>query len=128
MAQDLAIIGSDPWKKLGLPAIPKGSGPDCSGLPGTNKCTRDQLLSQVNRRPPVYKPYTNPVYSNIALSLLGYVVEAANNKTFAEVLEEKIFCPVGMNNSYIGTVPPREDMFIPEKDTIWNLTLGAFDA
>ncbi|CAM1502525.1 Fc.00g045090.m01.CDS01 [Cosmosporella sp. VM-42] len=128
MAQDLGIIGSDPWQKLGLPAFPKGKGPDCSGLPGTKPCTREQLLAEVNRRPPVYQPYTNPIYSNIGLALLGYVVEAAEGKPFPQVLQDSIFDVLGLNGTSIGKVPSSDDIFIPVGDTVWNATLGAFDA
>lgn len=108
--------------------MPKGTGPSCSGLASTAPCTREDLLSEINRHPPVYSPYTTPVYSNIGLALLGYVVEAANKKPFADVVQEKIFDVGGMGHSFIGKVPSSESMFIPEGDTMWNATLGAFDA
>ena len=85
-------------------------------------------MAEVNRRPPVYQPYTNPIYSNIGLALLGYVVEAAEGKPFAEVLQDGIFDVLGLNGTFIGKVPSSDDIFIPEHDTVWNATLGAFDA
>ncbi|KAL5620986.1 hypothetical protein FOBRF1_004232 [Fusarium oxysporum] len=76
MAQDLAIFGSDPWQPFGLPEVPESEKPNCSGLPKTTPCTRKDLLEQVNLRPPVYAPFTNPIYSNIGHALLGLVIEA----------------------------------------------------
>lgn len=130
MAQDLGIVGSEPWAKAGLPQFAKGSGPDCSGLPGTGTplCTNKDLLEQVGRRPFVYAPYTSPVYSNIGISMLGLVVEAATKKPINEVIKEGILDVVGMEDTYIGEVPPTEEMFVPEGDAIWNSTLGVFDS
>ncbi|KAJ4152346.1 hypothetical protein NW754_004139 [Fusarium falciforme] len=105
LAQDLGIIGSAPWAQMGLPQFAKGEGPTCSGLPGTIPCTKKDLLEQVNLRPPVYGPFTNPVYSNVGIALLGLVVEAAAKKPFAEVLKRDIFDVVGMKNTYVGKTP-----------------------
>lgn len=112
---------------MGLPQFAKGDGPTCSGLPGTIPCTKKDLLEQVNLRPPVYGPFTNPVYSNVGIALLGLVVEAAAKKPFAEVLKRDIFDVVGMKNTYVGKTPPVEDLFIPETEPTWNASLAVFD-
>ncbi|KAI8721598.1 Beta-lactamase domain-containing protein [Fusarium sp. LHS14.1] len=128
LAQDLGIIGSAPWAQMGLPQFAKGDGPTCSGLPGTIPCTRKDLLEQVNLRPPVYGPFTNPVYSNVGIALLGLVVEAAAKEPFAEVLKRDIFDVAGMKNTYVGKTPPVEDLFIPESEPTWNASLAVFDS
>ncbi|KAF7543081.1 hypothetical protein G7Z17_g11031 [Cylindrodendrum hubeiense] len=128
LAQDLGVVGSEAWVKMGLPEFAAKSGPTCSGLPGTIPCTKEDLLDQVNRRPPIYAPYTNPVYSNIGIAMLGLVVEAATNKTFHEVVTRDILDAVGMKHTSTGEVPSAKDIFIPEGDTIWNSTLEVFDA
>ncbi|KAM0420410.1 hypothetical protein ACHAPT_011831 [Fusarium lateritium] len=128
LAQDLGIFGSAPWQKLGLPEFAKGDGPTCSGLPDTIPCTKKDLLEQVNLRPPVYGPFTNPVYSNVGIALLGLVVEAVNKKPLAEVLKRDVFDVVGMKNTYVGKTPPVEDLFIPEDEPTWNASLAVFDS
>ncbi|KAF4983710.1 hypothetical protein FZEAL_926 [Fusarium zealandicum] len=128
LAQDLGIYGSEPWKPMGLPQFAKGSGPSCSGLPNTAPCTSKDLLEQVNLRPPVYAPFTNPIYSNVGHALLGLVVEAANDKPIAEVIKRDILDVVGMKNTYVGETPPVDDLFIPSKEPTWNASLGVFDA
>lgn len=130
MAQDIGIVGSEPWAKVGLPQFTKGTGPDCSGLPGTGTpvCTNEDLLKDVGRRPFVYSPYTVPVYSNIGISILGLVVEAATKKPIDEVIKKGIFDVAGLNKTYIGEVPPTDEMFVPEGDALWNYTLGVFDS
>lgn len=37
VAFDLALLPTGPWTKMGLPAVRNGTGPTCSGLPGTKK-------------------------------------------------------------------------------------------
>lgn len=128
MAQDLGIVGSEPWAALGLPQFAKGKGPTCSGLPGTIPCTKNDLLEQVNLRPPVHAPYTNPVYSNVGVALLGLVVEAANNKTFAEVIQKDILDVLGMKNTYVSETPSTDDLFIPAGEPTWNSSLAVFDS
>ncbi|XEV04500.1 hypothetical protein FSHL1_009787 [Fusarium sambucinum] len=128
MAQDLAIVGAKPWAPFGLPDIPKGKGPNCSGLPGTIPCTRDDLLEQVNLRPPVYAPFTNPVYSNVGHALLGLVLEAAEDMPFEDIIKRDILDVVGMKSTYVDKTPPTKDLFIPEKEPTWNATLAAFDS
>ncbi|SPJ75343.1 uncharacterized protein FTOL_05074 [Fusarium torulosum] len=128
MAQDLAIVGSERWKAFGLPNIPKGKGPNCSGLPGTIACTRKDLLEQVNLRPPVYGPFTNPIYSNVGHALLGLVIEAAEDMPYEDVIKRDILDVVGMKHTYVDKTPPTKDLFIPSKEPTWNSTLAVFDA
>ncbi|KAJ4139707.1 hypothetical protein NW768_001050 [Fusarium equiseti] len=126
MAQDLGIVGSEPWAPLGLPPIAKGKGPNCSGLPGTIPCTSDDLLEQVNLRPPVYSPFTNPVYSNVGHALLGLVLEAVEDMPYEDIVKRDILDVVGMRHTYVDKTPPQKDLFIPETEPTWNSTLGVF--
>ncbi|KAF5676153.1 UPF0214 yfeW [Fusarium heterosporum] len=128
MAQDLGIVGSDAWKPFGLPNIPKGKGPDCSGLPGTVPCTRKDLLEQVNLRPPVYAPFTNPIYSNVGHALLGLVIEAAEDMPYEDVIKRDILDVVGMKHTYVDKTPSTKELFVPPKESTWNSTLSVFDA
>ncbi|RKL20380.1 hypothetical protein BFJ68_g3086 [Fusarium oxysporum] len=128
VAQDLAIFGSDPWQPFGLPEVPKSEKPNCSGLPKTTPCTRKDLLEQVNLRPPVYAPFTNPIYSNIGHALLGLVIEAAEDMPFEDVIKRDILDVVGMKHTYVDKTPPTDDLFIPEKEPTWNATLAVFDS
>jgi CubicO group peptidase (beta-lactamase class C family) len=114
---------------MGLPKVPKGTGPSCSGLPGTRPCTGEDLIREMARRPPVYLPYTAPVYSNIGYALLGLVVEAATNRSFNDVAQA-IFNSVGMTSTSFGGFPKEflEKGFVPVAETTWNLTLGVYEA
>lgn len=81
------------------------------------------------RRPPVYLPYTSPVYSNIGYALLGLVVEAATNRSFTDTAQS-IFDSVGMTSSSIGHFPKEflERGFVPVGEGTWNITTGVYDA
>ena len=129
VAMDLAILPSDVWTKMGLPKLPDDAGPYCSGLPGTKACTPEELIQDVNNRPPVYHPFHSPVYSNIGYALLGMVVEAASGREFVDLVQEKIYDVAGMNSSsFYGPVDAFEELgFVPEGESTWNVTVGVFE-
>ncbi len=41
-------------------------------------------------------------YSNVGANLLGYLLEAIFEKSYEEILKEKILIPLGMNNTFLG--------------------------
>lgn len=130
MAFDLAIFPNAPWTDMGLPEVVNGTGPSCSGLPGTKPCTADDIIDTINRRSSVYLPYTSPVYSNVGYAVLGMIVEAVTGKTFEDVAESDIFDVAGMNStSFNGPIQSfSERMFVPMGESTWNATLGVFEA
>lgn len=115
---------------MGLPEIAKGTNPKCSGLGGTLPCTTKDIIEDCKRRPPIYLPYSTPVYSNVAYALLGVVVEAATNQTFKEAAQSLIFDVVGMNSTSFEGYPEGflERGYIPSGDPTWNRTLGVFES
>ncbi|KAK5659943.1 hypothetical protein OQA88_13408 [Cercophora sp. LCS_1] len=131
-ATDLAVFSQGPpWTNMGLPEVAKGTNPTCSGLGGTLPCTTKDIIEDCKRRPPVYLPYTTPVYSNVAYALLGVVVEAATNQTFKEAAKSSIFDVVGMNSTSFDGYPEGflERGYIPmANEPTWNNTLGVFES
>lgn len=131
---------------MGLPAVANDTKPKCSGLLGTQACTKQgmkiyhipfrnrnsadtsfkDLLSGLNKKPLVFRPHTTPVYSNIGISLLSLIVEAATNKTYETILAETILKPLGLTNTSIATPASDSWGFIPEKEVTWGGDLGAF--
>ncbi|OAA81935.1 Beta-lactamase/transpeptidase-like protein [Akanthomyces lecanii RCEF 1005] len=130
MAFDLALLPTGPWTKMGLPAVRNGNGPTCSGLPGTKKCTSNDLIDAINRKPLVELPGATPLYSNLAYALLAVVVEAATGKKFDEVAKSGIFDVANMTstsfNGPVGTFS--KTGFVPKGESTWNVTLGIFEA
>ncbi|KAL7941270.1 beta-lactamase/transpeptidase-like protein [Trichoderma barbatum] len=129
-AMDLGVFPVSLWQELGLPPIHESTGPNCSGLPGTLPCTKEDFINQLQRRESVYLPYTSPSYSNVGFALLGMVIDAAINETYIKAIQKRIFDVVNMNsssfNGFVDSFP--EDGFVPVGETTWNVTLGVFEA
>lgn len=49
-----------------------------------------------------FKPGTKYNYNNTAYVILGYIIEKITGKTYEAYLNQTIFTPLGMNNSYFG--------------------------
>ncbi|KAL7804798.1 beta-lactamase/transpeptidase-like protein [Trichoderma aethiopicum] len=128
-AMDLGVFPIGLWQQIGLPAIPEGTGPNCSGLPGTAPCTKQDLIDDLKKREPIYKPYTSPSYSNVGFAILGMVIDAAINGSYISAIQTGIFDVVGMNSSsFNGFVPSFPKIgFVPVGETTWNATLGVFE-
>ena len=60
---------------------------------------RDQYLSQINARPLEYTPGTKMIYSDWDMILLQLVMERITGKTLDVLAAEKIFKPLGMNDT-----------------------------
>ncbi|WP_172448577.1 serine hydrolase domain-containing protein [Caulobacter mirabilis] len=96
-----------------------------SGLPTVPKPIEDEVLDRVGRANLMHDPYNqltrdevlaylaDPVgkrkpgrfsYSNYGMGLLAHVLELVTGKSYAALLEELIFAPLGMRDSY-GDLP-----------------------
>jgi D-alanyl-D-alanine carboxypeptidase len=93
--------------------------------------TVSELLAYAQRTPPLFAPGTSWAYSHTELALLGEVLEQASGKAMAELLQERIFDPVGMDRSSvhvtneIGTPVMHAyyaDRGFYEDSTFWNPT------
>lgn len=68
-------------------------------LPGDILSTQ-QVLKLVSRQRTLnFEPGTSFGYSNTGYTLLAEIIQRASGKTFAEFTHEKIFQPLGMNNT-----------------------------
>jgi CubicO group peptidase (beta-lactamase class C family) len=72
-----------------------------------------QLIDLFKDEPLEFKPGTDYKYSNSGYVLLGYIIEKLTGKTYSEYIDEIIFKPLEMKNSYydspakliVGRVP-----------------------
>ncbi len=64
--------------------------------------THEEMLAIIMEKPPRYKPGTKSYYSNANYLLLGYIIEKICNKSYAEVLRERIVSKTGLTNTYYG--------------------------
>ncbi|KAK1962968.1 beta-lactamase [Colletotrichum sublineola] len=125
IATDLAMFPGN-WAALGLPPLTNDTKPKCSGLGGTKPCTSEDLLTGLNNKPPVFRPNTTPVYSNIGFALLSLVVEAATNNTYESVLSGTILKPLGLTNTSLAVPANSEWCFIPKGEPTWGGDLGVY--
>ncbi|KAI1169649.1 beta-lactamase/transpeptidase-like protein [Nemania sp. FL0916] len=124
---DLASFPVD-FTQIGLPHLTNTSKTGCAGLFGLPVCTRAEFFRDFGKRHPVYAPWTNPVYSNVASSILGFAVEAATNMSYDAYVQKAIFGPLGMTNTTIFNAPKERAWgLIPEGDIWFGSSLGYED-
>lgn len=59
----------------------------------------EAMVKQFANLPLKFTPGERFNYSNSGYTLLGYIIETITEKTYADVLQERIFKPLGMTNS-----------------------------
>jgi CubicO group peptidase (beta-lactamase class C family) len=67
--------------------------------------TKEEIMENLPTQEHPLKPWRKWKYSNLALSLAGYIVEEASGVAYEKYVEENIFKPLGMTNTYINDVP-----------------------
>jgi CubicO group peptidase (beta-lactamase class C family) len=65
--------------------------------------TPEELIAFFKYQPMEFAPGTKWNYNNSGYFLLGYIIEKISGKTYPEYVEENIFKPLGMTNSYYGS-------------------------
>jgi CubicO group peptidase (beta-lactamase class C family) len=79
-------------------------GIDDSGL------TQQDLIAELLKKEDVLaKPGLKYQYSNPGYALLALVVERVSGKRFGEFLEQEIFAPLGMSNTFVYDVPSKKN-------------------
>lgn len=62
-----------------------------------------QMLAIISKFDSDFKPNTKSEYSNSNYVLLSYILEKIYNKTFSEILDEKIINPLNLKHIYFGS-------------------------
>ncbi|UKZ93574.1 uncharacterized protein TrAFT101_008484 [Trichoderma asperellum] len=122
LAIDLVNFPGD-WTAKGLLPADNTTRLQCSGFFGLRPCNRKDFFDNFGKRPPVYAPFTTPVYSNIGTTLLGLVIESVTNHTYQDWIQQSIFDPIKMNRSFLSS-PPESQGFIPINNIDWSVELG----
>ena len=73
-----------------------------------NVKNEQQLLNYFKEWQPAYLPGTHRTYANPSIGMLGYITARSMKGDFAALVEQKLFRPMGMTNSYINV--PRDKM------------------
>jgi CubicO group peptidase (beta-lactamase class C family) len=62
--------------------------------------TKDEVIERLSDQETLYPSQTRYQYSNLGLSLAGYIVEAVSGQPYAEYVRENILDPLGMDDTY----------------------------
>jgi len=73
-----------------------------------NVKNEQQMLKYFKEWQPVHLPGTHRTYANPSIGMLGYITARSMKGDFATLVEQKLFRPMGMTNSYINV--PRNKM------------------
>lgn len=93
--------------------------------------TSQEIFDLANSRPPLFEPGTSFAYAHSDLCLLGVVLEQATGKPLGDLLKERIFQPLGMNQSSVMLTPEISEPILHgytnergvfEDSTFWNPT------
>jgi CubicO group peptidase (beta-lactamase class C family) len=73
----------------------------------------EEMIAHFKNEPMNFAPATAWDYSNSGYFLLGYIVEKVTGKSYCTYLEERIFRPLGMTNSFCGPEKPIGNRVVP---------------
>lgn len=102
---------------------------ECAGLLGLRPCNKTDFFKSFGHHPPVAATFTNPAYSNVAYSLLAFVIENVSNMSYDAYMHKEVLDPLSLKHTSTGGKPPVNDSqgFIPKGDIWWGATLGFED-
>ena len=67
-----------------------------------NLRTEDELMQYLKNWRPVHTPGTYRTYANPSIGMLGFVTAKSLGGDFTDLVEQRVFSPLGMNNSYLS--------------------------
>lgn len=65
---------------------------------GSERAQRLQLVQGILREPPAYKPGSDQIYSNASFSIAGAMIEAITDRSYEDLLTERLFNPLAMTS------------------------------
>ena len=65
-----------------------------------------EIRSYIERSPAIYSPQVRWKYSNLALTIAGFVVEAVAGESYSDYVQHHIFVPLGMKDSSVDKSVP----------------------
>ncbi|KAI1411055.1 beta-lactamase/transpeptidase-like protein [Hypoxylon sp. FL1857] len=114
LVRDYALLGeltqgstTDKAQKIGFPSIASAEIPPCGNRP---VCNRTQFFEGLRKLPPSFSPFVTPAYSDIGYTLLGYALEQMTEKSFGQMVEDRIIKPLGLNHTFYTT--PKDSLGI----------------
>ena len=68
----------------------------------TRKMSENEMVKIIENGGSDFEPNTKAEYSNSNYVLLSYILQKTYNKTYSELLAEKITKPIGLKNTFVG--------------------------
>ncbi|KAL9577525.1 MAG: hypothetical protein Q9212_006306, partial [Teloschistes hypoglaucus] len=106
---DYLFTYPDPVADFGLPPLNVSDPiayPPCA-TSTTGNCTGNEYAKGAQSRPPVFLPWTSPVYTDFGFMLLGLAIANITNKSIHEVYRESILHPLNM--TLTASLPPPDN-------------------
>ena len=85
-------------------------------------CTRETYLNSILSSHPVYAPYSQPVYSDMAYSLLALALENITGTPFPTIFERSIINPLNLTSTSYDAPSNLSNSIIPINDTFATFT------
>ncbi len=116
---DLITVFPDPTS-WGLPPASMKGLPNCSyEIP----CQREDLLKNVQARPPLFPPNQKSTYSNVAFELLGLAIANVTGLPYEDYVVSSILQPIGMESS--SFIKPSDSVAVfPKGENYWDVDEG----
>ncbi len=67
--------------------------------------SKDEVVKNLPDQRHPLEPWRKWKYSNLALSLAGYIVEGASGSPYEEYVKKNILKPLGMNSTFVESIP-----------------------
>ena len=64
--------------------------------------TQEQMLARIISYPPDFEPGVKAQYSNTNFVLLSYMIEKISNKTYADLVKQRVTNKIGLKDTYYG--------------------------
>lgn len=75
----------------------------------------------------VFPLHSKPAYSNVAFTLLGYVVRKVTRLSFEAAVKKHITMPLGMSRTTFTPISEESMVIAPSPDVLWSLDLGEYN-
>ncbi|MDI1484867.1 MAG: hypothetical protein OHK93_000001, partial [Ramalina farinacea] len=123
--RDISIASDDVLLSQGLDVSAEGLPPlnvsDPSSIDpcfrydnATNtSCMGTPYLEAVTKRPPIFLPWSTPIYSNLAYNLLSLALTNITNQTFAAALQKDMLDPLSLTSTGLSGTKNLSHVIIP---------------
>ncbi|KAL8777748.1 MAG: hypothetical protein Q9194_002383 [Teloschistes cf. exilis] len=122
---DLLDTLTDPVD-IGLPPVEDANVPHCgTNISGGAPCARKEVVDGILKRAPVFAPNYQATYSNMAFVLLGFALESLTGLSYADLVKQTIFDPLGMERATLEK-PHDWEGVIPNLASDWDADIGTY--